>query len=330
MKVVKQIRDIYRRCRPRYEDLKSEVRQVLKGRVEDLDWFYFSRIKSLESFAQKIETGRVADPVDLEDFLACTIVVPRLDEIGKAEEMVCRLYDRKERRPSHDHLTRKTSSDFVFDDLRLYVAMRPRLSGKRPELDGVVFEVQIKTILQHAWSVSTHDMIYKTDTVSWPLERIAFQVKAMLEHAEISISEAAALAGASGVAKRDVRTGDVLEVIRTIRRLWPGDQLPTDIRRLATSILELLRLCKVSVERFPAIVGDEKGRVGGLPRELSPYAFTVQALARSSVANLQGVLGRPGGRRALMVVIHGGMDVPAWMRGGHPRILDLNETVVPI
>ena len=216
----------------------------------------------------------------------------------------------------------------MFDDLRLYVARRPSVSGKDPDLDGVVFEVQIKTILQHAWSVATHDIIYKTDTVSWPLERIAFQVKAMLEHAEISVSEAKVLARAPSVAKEDQQTRDILEVIGHVRGLWPEDLLPRDVRRLAFSVLALLHLCGISVERFPDIVGREIRRVGGVPRELSPYAFTVQALAQSSLVDFRGALERDAAQ-AQVVVIHNGMDVPGWMREGHPRVLDLNKTVVP-
>ena len=328
MKIVKSIRDIHRSCQPKYKMLKLDVEEVLKSMVGDSGWLYSSRIKTLDSFAQKIETGSVVDPMCLEDFFACTIVVPTVAEIGSAEEMVYQLYDRRERRPIDDNFTRKSSSEFVFDDLRLYVARRPRISGKDPNLDGVLFEVQIKTILQHAWSVATHDLIYKTDTVSWPLERVAFQVKAMLEHAEVSVSEAVTLARAPGIAKEDQQTREVLEIIDHARQLWAAEQLPRDVRRLAVSVLALLRLCGVSVGEFRSVVDAERGRVGGVPRELSPYAFTVQALARSSLVDFRGALeGETAHPR--VVVIHSGMDVPEWMRGGHSRILDLNETVVP-
>ena len=212
----------------------------------------------------------MADPAHMEDFFACTIVVSTITEIGKAEELVFRRYDRKERRPAEDHFTKKASSSFLFDDLRLYAAMRPQISGKHQDLDGIIFEVQIKTILQHAWSVVTHDMIYKTDAVSWPLERIAYQVKAMLEHAEISVSEAVVLARSRGVAREDQRTRDVVGVIGDLRRLWLEEQLPMDVKRLATNILELLRGCGVSVARFSDIVAVEVGRVGGVSKELSP------------------------------------------------------------
>ena len=269
----------------------------------------------------------MTDPTRLEDFFACTVIVPTCADIGSAEVTVSRLYDRKERRPSDDNFTRKASSEFVFDDLRLYVARRPRASGRDPDLDGIVFEVQIKTILQHAWSVATHDLIYKTDTVSWALERIAFQVKAMLEHAEISVSEAMTLARGSAVAKEDRQTRDVLETLLHVRRVWAEDQLPRDVRRLATSLLALLRLCGVGVDEFRVVVDQERDRVGGVPKELSPYAFTVQALAQSSLVDFRAAL-ESDAASPQVVVIHGGMDVPGWMRGGHPRILDLNEAEV--
>ena len=313
---------------PRYERLKSEVQGVLKSRAEDNRWFFFSRIKSIESFAQKIETGRVSDPSYMEDFFACTIVVPTIVEIASAEELVSSLYERKERRPVDDHCTSKASSSFLFDDLRLYVARGPRANGRNPDLDGVLFEVQIKTILQHAWSVATHDLIYKTDTVSWALERVAYQVKAMLEHAEISVAAASQLADASAVAKKDRRTKDVLGVISHVQGLWSEDQLPGDIKRLAGNVLELLRGCGVDVSSLPEIVKVEARRVGGMPKDLSPYAFTVQALAQSRLVDFRRALASSWG--GPVVVIHSGMDVPEWMRGGHPKVLDLSSTAVAV
>ena len=261
------------------------------------------------------------DPSQLEDFFACTIVVPTVIEIGNAEGLVLKWYDRKERRPADDRFTRKASSSFLFDDLRLYVARRPRTDGKSQDLDGILFEIQIKTILQHAWSVATHDLIYKTDSISWALERIAYQVKAMLEHAETSVAEASQLARSSVVDKADHRTRNILSVVAHLRKVWPEDQLPRDIRRLATNILAVLRGCGISVETLPEIVEDEVKRVGSMPKDMSPYAFTVQALAQSPSVGFQAALENAG--RGTAVVIHDGMDVPDWMRNGNQRILDL-------
>lgn len=119
MKIVKRIRDIHQGCLPRYERLKLEVHDVLKNRIEDVGWFFFSRIKSVESFAQKIETGRVSDPNQLEDFFASTIVVPTINEIGRAEELVLERYDRKERRPADDQFTQSEDRGFEWSRLRL-------------------------------------------------------------------------------------------------------------------------------------------------------------------------------------------------------------------
>ena len=295
----------------------------MKNKVENRGWFFLSRIKADDSFALKVETGRVPDPEHLEDFFACTIVVPTIPEIMDAEHVVMESYDRKERRPARDDWTTKESFSFRFDDLRLYVARRPSASGKDAELEGVVFEVQIKTILQHAWSVATHDMIYKSDTVSWSLERIAYQVKAMLEHAEVAIANAEQLARAPAVAKEDRRTADVIRLISHLRDFWTDDQLPLDVKRLANAIVELLRGCRLSVDKLPEIIRAEKGRVGIVPTNLSPYAFTVQALAHNGTVDFQRVVDQM--RSENRIVVHGGMDLPDWMQAAHPKILNLDQ-----
>ena len=186
-------------------------------------------------------------------------------------------------------------------------------------LRGVVFEVQIKTILQHAWSLATHDLIYKTDTVSWPLERIAYQVKAMLEHAEVAIAEANELARTPAVAKRDPHTTALLFLIGEIKRTWSNDRLPTDIKRLAETILKVFQAVDLDVRKFREVIGAEIRRFGTLPYDLSPYAFTIQALAHFAGTDFQQKLSRAHMR--LSILIHGGMDLPSWMFEEHPRII---------
>ena len=319
VKIARRLRDIHQDCTELYTLLSKQVRELLGTKVEEQGWFFLHRLKQLESFALKIETGRVPDPGNLEDFFACTIVVPTIREVQEAEELVCEYFEFDRRRPPEQEKTQKSSSSFVFDDLRLYVKHRPLKSGLHPRLDGLVFEVQIKTILQHAWSLATHDLIYKTDSVSWPLERIAFQVKAMLEHAEVAIDKAEQISKAPAVAKSDRETTAVRKLIRKISRTWPADRLPSDVKRLAENILNILELAGLSENDFRAIIASEEKRSGPLPTNLSPYAYTLQALSHYSGIDLRRKFNRSREKRA--IVVHDDMDLPQWMLRHHERIV---------
>ena len=319
MKIVKALRDIHHECRPKYQHLAEEVEGLLKPKVEGRRWFFYSRLKSLESFALKVESGRVQDPNNLEDFFACTIVVATTAQIEDAEKLVLEFFDPSYRRPADDSLTHKASSSFAFDDLRLYVARRAPVSGRRPELNGLVFEVQIKTTLQHAWSHATHDLIYKSNTISWPLERIAYQVKAMLEHAEVAIGEANRLADAAGVSKQDHQTISVIQLIKKLRNTWGDERLPEDVKRLAEALLALFHAGSMEIDRFDDVINAERRRIGLLPRDLSPYAFTLQAVANLDIKKFRRNFNRRNIRTS--VLVHADMDLPKWMLKKHPRIV---------
>jgi hypothetical protein len=327
MKIAKPIRDAFDNGEALYIRLKREVREVLKPRVEDCGWFYRDRVKSLESFALKVETGRYPDYARLEDFFACTVIVPTFSHLPEAVTLVSGAFEIVERRPKVDAETRKSASDFVFDELRLYVKRLPATDLPPSEFDGIVFEIQIKTILQYAWGIATHDLIYKTDEVSWPKERIAYQVKAMLEHAELAIAEAGQLSLAPAVSKQDNRTRDILKVIEQLRAVWAGgDLLPNDLKRLAESIVAVLRAGNVPVERLTDILLLEQRRVGLLPADLSPYSFVIQALANHPDLNFEVNFKREHIRAKL--AIHDGMDLPAWMWAQHSRIIMLKAVAV--
>lgn len=323
MKISKQLRQIHQDAQQKFVRLEMEVQETLKPRVEDSGWFFLGRIKQLESFVLKVETGRVPDPKNMEDFFACTIIVPTMIQIDSAEELVRGLYDIESRRPPDDTKTHKASSSFAFDDLRLYVRRRSPDSGKNEDLSGLIFEVQIKTILQHAWSVATHDLIYKTDSISWSRERIAFQVKAMLEHAEIAIAEANRLSDAQAVAKKDERTDNILRIIEQLEDFWPNDRLPSNIKRLSETVYDLLKISDIEIHKLKEMLNEEKRRVGLLPIDLSPYEFVIQSLANTSIINFREKFNRR--HIKTRIVIRTGIDLPAWAFESHDRIINLGE-----
>jgi len=67
MKISKSVRDIYAEQRPTYEELKRRADEAVLH-LEDTRWHYESRVKELESFALKLETGRIRNPSEMEDF----------------------------------------------------------------------------------------------------------------------------------------------------------------------------------------------------------------------------------------------------------------------
>lgn len=320
MKIAKAIRDTYNSVKSQYERLSDDVRAKIEPQISSRGWFFVYRLKEVESFALKIETGRVDDPCRMEDFFACTVVVPTLLQVSVAEQLLEEFYDVETRRPSSDETTHKKSSDFVFDDLRLYLKRRMTTTGRNDDLEGMVFEVQIKTVLQYAWGIASHDLIYKTDNVSWPKERIAFQVKAMLEHAEIAIAEAERLADSPAISKCDGETTTTLEIIHVIRKLWSPERLPRDIKRLAESVHQVMKFCELSSSDLESILVKEKRRIGVLPNNLSPYAFLIQALANSVDFDFKAKLSGSRNRRT-KILVHSDMDLPGWMKDPHSKII---------
>jgi len=250
-------------------------------------WHYESRLKTEQSFALKLETGRESKPHQPEDFFACIIVVENQTRVRDAEMLACRLFSLVTRRPERSDLTPMAAHSFDFDDLRLYVAWQDDPAQKPTGLNGLKFEFQIKTFLQHAWSVATHDLVYKTDDVSWATSRIAYQVKASLENAELSIAEARRLTEAAMLNKTDRASIDQQATIAEVRRRWTHEQLPKDLRRLALNIGEVARLLELSLTDLWQCVDDATAAGAGTKTlNLSPHGAILSALIQKHGANL--------------------------------------------
>jgi ppGpp synthetase/RelA/SpoT-type nucleotidyltranferase len=315
MKIPGSVRRLHEDQKAVNDRLKILVDQQLAG-LKQSRWHYESRVKELLSYALKIESGRFQEPHALEDFFACTLVVSNATEIAEAERIVAENFTVKSRRPKQRNQTHKSPDCFPFDDLRLYVTLRASPTLPPSDLADVIFEVQIKTFLQHAWVIATHDLLYKTDDVNWSKQRIAFQIRAMLEHAEISIQEAEALAASAALAKEDSHTLSIKEGIKLVKAQWAGDELPPDVRRLAENVTNLLAGLRLKVDRLEEILQDGKAkRAGAHPSNLSPYATIVQYLLEAEQDKMVSLLTDEKGRTKIFIPteidLPGDLDVTA-------------------
>ncbi len=306
MKISRSVRELHEDLEPRYAELGKLVNRLLGDRKE-ARWHYESRLKSVESFAMKLETGRVPDPSKLEDFFACTLVVEGPHKIPDAEKLISTLFDVTARRPPRPERTHLAPHSFEFDDLRLYVRWRDDPGGRPTGVTDLRFEVQVKTFLQHAWAIATHDSLYKTTAVDWSSSRIAYQVKAMLENAEVTIGAATALGASFALSRSDDSSLATREAINAVESRWASGQLPRDRRTLAQNILTLGSTLRLETEKIWEALDDATAAGhGAATLNLSPFAATLAALLRKRGAALFGPLAKA--RQSVFVPLE--IDLP--------------------
>lgn len=277
MKISRHVRDFYEMMVPRYRSLEPVVSEIVNGFIEPR-WHYEKRIKGRESFALKIDTARYSSPDMVDDILAGTIVVENSKTIQLAYSKVQNHFVIRNSRPKNPKQTNKKAHAFEFDDLRLYLSLH-NSSPHYHKFRDLVFELQIKTYLQHAWGIATHDLTYKGDAVDWSLLRIAYQVKAMLEHAEASIEAAGQMASASCLCKSEPSVDRVNSCVVLLKKFWRDEQLPFDVKRLASNILNALDVFGRSIGELDILLAGESAKTAGrLAFNMSPYLTTVQVL----------------------------------------------------
>lgn len=287
MKIDSALRSAY----DRQLSLNQLVREEVRALVGDLDprWHFEDRLKSEESFCQKIEAGRFASPLTVEDFYGCTFVVRSASELLGAEDILRTKFDVIERRPPCARATRARPSDFPFDDIRIYARLTPSYIGPKP-INYVRFEIQLKTFLQHAWAIATHDLTYKTDELSWAKLRVSHQVKAMLEHAELAIERFSELSSSFIIDKQHTEYAELNKIMRLLKESWEPSALPKDLRRLSETVKNASHLLGATTDQTFDYVREDTAKGGGAASlNLSPFGSIVQSLLQHHTVDISKI-----------------------------------------
>ncbi|MBO7345577.1 MAG: (p)ppGpp synthetase [Clostridia bacterium] len=156
----------YRKQRDSFVKLGDVVHQMLADITKELGLTVLAvehRVKEERSLAGKLE--RKGDGYnsleDITDILGCRVVCFLSDEIDKIGKKVEEKFV-VDWENSSDKRTLLKENAFGYLSLH-YICSLPFGHTWPDEICGKKFEVQIRTILQHAWSAIHHDIGYKSD-----------------------------------------------------------------------------------------------------------------------------------------------------------------------
>ncbi len=269
----------YESYRHTIEEVANRVKSTLQNYCEKNGYAFISRIKTMESLAEKIETGRLKNWSEINDLFACTIIIPNLSHEEKVSAFCSSIFNIQSMRgPS---TTQKAPDVFRFDALRIY-AQLPKPDGlDMPEQFGiydVIFEIQVKTAFEHAWSVSTHDLVYKGPDIDWQRQRLAAQIKATVEQLDtLILAFEPALKHISESPHDD--TSERKKISARIKSFAenghiPSECLPKDLARFCNNFYELLRNTK-NGKNVDIVLATVESELSNTPGELFPRSVSL-------------------------------------------------------
>jgi ppGpp synthetase/RelA/SpoT-type nucleotidyltranferase len=192
----------YSKKRPLYNefarvlaDLLQEALRTTDVKVHSVDY----RAKTLGSFAKKAGTAHPLDPTrpkyedplsditDMAGVRVITFLPAAVEQVGTA---VAAQFEVIEHEAKVERLTREER--FGYNSVHYLVRLRGNRTGllEYSRFSGLVGEIQVRTILQHAWAEIEHDIEYKAAEAVEPWVRRRFMaVAGMLEIADLHFQE---------------------------------------------------------------------------------------------------------------------------------------------
>lgn len=155
----------FRKTHDTYVELSEVVYEKLKAITDNSDTLIMGlehRVKTEKSLEGKLYRSgdRYQKLTDLTDLVGARVILYFSDDVDKIGKLVEQTFDIDWTRSS-DKRALLDPDTFGYLSLH-YVCSLPKDFGYREELSSIRFEIQIRSILQHAWAQINHDMGYKS------------------------------------------------------------------------------------------------------------------------------------------------------------------------
>lgn len=166
--------DKFRSERGTYEDFGRTVQALLKStlsarevKVQSIEM----RVKSEESFGAKAarasdatgERPKYGDPLsEIQDLAACRIITYFLKDVEAVQSIISEEFDVLELANRSSYLRAGGSPGYQSYHLIVRLSENRLALAEYMRFRGLVAEIQVRTVLQHAWAEIEHDIQYKS------------------------------------------------------------------------------------------------------------------------------------------------------------------------
>ena len=158
----------YRSLLPVYSEMAEIIPEKLKGFFDDAGLIVAAvehRVKTEGSLTGKLQLkgSKYSSIYDITDIIGIRVITFYIDDVDKVASVLERLFEidwenSVDKRKAHE------TDSFGYLSLH-YICRIPEKSysdPEHPEINKIRFEVQMRTVLQHAWANMNHDTGYKS------------------------------------------------------------------------------------------------------------------------------------------------------------------------
>jgi ppGpp synthetase/RelA/SpoT-type nucleotidyltranferase len=194
--IIREI-NIFKECRKDFVKYAEILELILKKIVKKIspESIVQTRAKTVTSYAEKIQRPGKAEqygpnPVeDLTDLCGGRFILPTLDDVKKC----CQIIEENfqiQWKDSEDKLAQLEQDQFGYLSHHYIVQLNPNSSYIQDlnipnEIFPLKAEIQVRTLLQHCWSVIQHDNLYKPSIkIPDKIKRQFYRIAAILEDAD--------------------------------------------------------------------------------------------------------------------------------------------------
>ena len=180
-----------------YEEFADKLEELFKKLLKTNKLNYLqieSRVKTLESFLEKAQrlNMRFTNPLEeIKDIIGIRIITHYREDIEKISKLIEKKFKIKTKNGQYD--SNNLSPDkfgYLSKHYKVSISDELAKSSAWQQYKNIVFEIQLRTVVQHAWASIDHKLRYKTTReIPKSVKRQIFRLSALFEMADKEFSD---------------------------------------------------------------------------------------------------------------------------------------------
>jgi putative GTP pyrophosphokinase len=177
----------YEKIRPKYEELEASLKRDLQAFLDEAGIHVLevqSRVKEFESLWDKTRRKGYNDPLtEAEDLCALRVIAHYASDLDRILEIIKTEFDVQKLQDRSDELR---PSEFGYRSIHVILTVKQDWlqAPCYRRLGGLKAEVQVRTVLMHAWASVSHDLWYKREGAPEQFEHELSRLDAILERVD--------------------------------------------------------------------------------------------------------------------------------------------------